>query len=305
MMKRILMTGGTGFVGSNFIKYYTEKSQDLVDHSLEIIPTPIISNLGSRSIFGIDNIEWDMNKPLNFKYHNEIDTILHCGAIVGEKEISPYDYLNVNIRSTIDLLEFSRKNDIKNFVYISTGGVYGTGSNYVKYPEDSACDPVGFYNISKYTSEKLCREYERYYGLNLAILRLFYPYGVGQKGRLVSNMIESIREKRPIIIYKNYAPVINPIYITDVSRIISLIIDGNYTGIYNVCGRDNVSIYEISKIIGGYMKLSPLYRIKDTDGKNLVGDIAHLINMFSSYMYRNVIEVSIKDGLLETVNGSK
>ena len=232
MSRNIIITGGTGFVGSNLVNIFMESDR--------------VYNLGRNRNERCENIYWNLKDsiednelPLN------VDTIIHCASIVGEDRYSKREYLEINSLSTLELLEYSVRAGVTQFVYISTGGVYGFGKT--PFCEENQPKPHGIYSISKYFSEELCREYVE--KLKITILRIFFPYGEGQKGRLVSNLINQIRNNEKVTLNNEGMPYINPIYVTDLSNIIREVINKRLHGTFNVCGNEIVSIKELCEII--------------------------------------------------------
>lgn len=274
MKKRILLTGGTGYLGKNLISTLN-KEYDFI-------------NLGRNSTELCKNIIWNPNETI--KINEEVDTIIHCAAIVGNNQINLSEYINTNIKFTSDLLDICTKNKVRNFIYISTGGVYGFKDE--KFKESDPCNPSGIYNLSKKFSEDLCLLKSN--EMRIVINRLFFPYGPNQQGRLFDNLIRSIIEEKKVNLNIGGAPIINPIYIDDLVKIIKLEIDGNVEGIFNICGEEQISIKNISGIINKYLNISQLeYLYTKNKVSNLLGDnekVSKLLN----YRCRSNINESIK-----------
>jgi UDP-glucose 4-epimerase len=232
MSKKILITGGTGFIGSSLIDSLKGENY--------------IINVGRSENPSCDNIYWNLKDNLNNNPLNDIDIIIHCASIVGNENINKSEYIDINVKSTLELLEYSIKNKIKRFVLVSTGGVYGFSEKILD--EDDICKPGDIYSLSKYFSEKVCELYKD--KLSIVILRLFFPYGEGQKGRLISNLYSNVLEKKRVALSRNGQPIINPVHIFDVVSIIKNIIENNLEGTFNICGDEYLSIEQICRKIG-------------------------------------------------------
>lgn len=236
----LLITGGSGFIGTHLV------------NSLNSMYN--ITNLGRNKNPLCTNIYWNLKTGLDYIAIPPPYAVIHCASIVNSNNSDNYEYIDINVKSTIALLEFCVKNSVKKFIFVSSGGVYG----YSKYAfsEDNSCNPQGIYLLSKYFSEKICTLYKD--KLDIVILRPFFPYGEGQKGRLISNLFYDILNNNVISLNKGGYPKINPIYISDLIDIITLFIKNDVAGIFNVCGDDVISIEELCKTIA-----------KITDKKNL------------------------------------
>lgn len=231
MSRKILITGGTGFVGSNLI------------HSL--MNNYEFISIGRSKNNLCNNIYWDYNGNLSQKINTRIDLVIHCASIVGNSNLDKSQYIDVNVKSTLELLEFCFKNNVKKFIYLSTGGVYGYNNN--EFSEDAECNPLDIYSMSKFFSEKLCSLYND--KISIIILRLFFPYGIGQNGRLISSLISKVLKGEEITLNKNGYPIINPIHIIDVSNIISKLLEIECSGIFNICGDECISVEDLCKKI--------------------------------------------------------
>ena len=114
---------------------------------------------------------------------NDIDVIIHLAQSSKFRDFpsEAEDIFNVNIKSTAQLLDFARKNNVQKFVYASSGGIYGTNSNRA-FNESSpitATDQLGFYLGSKLCGEVLVRNYSTLF--DVITLRFFFMYGPKQQ----------------------------------------------------------------------------------------------------------------------------
>ena len=254
MSKRILLTGGTGFIGSNLIKSLRNENN--------------ITNIGRNKNPLCDNIFWNLEDGLNNLEIDDIDIIVHCASIVGNVNIIKSKYIDINVKSTLELLEFCIKNKIKKFILISTGGVYGFSKKNLV--ENDICNVKEIYSLSKFFSEQVCELYKD--KLSIVILRLFFPYGDGQKGRLISNLYDDICKKKKIMLSKNGQPVINPIHIFDVVNIIKNFIEYDLEGTFNICGNEFFSIEQLCRKIALIENIDdPQFIYGDNDIDNMMG----------------------------------
>jgi len=273
MSKKILITGGTGFVGKNLINSINTENH--------------IINIGRNKNSMCDNIFWNLQDNLDDLLIDNVDVIIHCASIVGNANISKSQYMDINVKSTLELLEFGLKNKIKKFILISTGGVYGFSNNISD--ENDICNAKEIYSLSKYFSEKVCELYKG--KLSIVILRLFFPYGDGQKGRLISNLFNDILKRNEIMLNKNGQPIINPIHIFDVVNIVKNIIENDLDGTFNICGNEFISIEQICRKIAFIVNVhDPQFIYGDNDIDNLMGNSKKICRSLNYNMQVNLNE---------------
>jgi len=273
MSKKILITGGTGFIGRNLINSINTENH--------------IINIGRNKNSMCDNIFWNLKDNLDSLLLNNVDAIIHCASIVGNENINKSQYIDINVKSTLELLEFATKNKIKKFILISTGGVYGFSKKILD--EKDSCNTKEIYSLSKYFSEKVCELYKG--KISIVILRLFFPYGEGQKGRLISNLCNNILKKKKIMLSKKGQPIINPVHIFDVVNIIKNIIKNDLEGTFNICGNELISIEQICTKIAVLANIDDAKFIySDNDIDNLIGNSKKICRTLNYDMKINLDE---------------
>jgi len=273
MSKKILITGGTGFIGRNLINSINTENH--------------IINIGRNKNSMCDNIFWNLKDNLDSLSLNNVDAIIHCASIVGNENINKSQYIDINVKSTLELLEFATKNKIKKFILISTGGVYGFSKKILD--EKDSCNAKEIYSLSKYFSEKVCELYKG--KISIVILRLFFPYGEGQKGRLISNLCNNILKKNKIMLNKKGQPIINPVHILDVVNIIKNIIKNDLEGTFNICGNELISIEQICRKIAILANIDDAKFIYgDNDIDNLMGNSKKICRTLNYDMKINLDE---------------
>ena len=259
-MKKILITGANGFVGSALVRAMRE----------------------DYHVIGVDlrmgdtvSVLWDFRDALpGSLLPSNVDIIIHAGALVGLSALySADDYHCVNVRSCRQLGDYASVAGASQFIYLSTGGVYGMGNG--PWTEDAPLAPTDVYSISKAQGElELHRLAEM---MNLTIVRLFFPYGPGQSGRLIPNLAANIRSNRPARLNNpEGSPRINPVFITDVVVAVTGLIEQRFSGAINLAGPDMVTIRELAETIGRYLSKPVTFDVGDDPPFDLLGDITWL-----------------------------
>jgi UDP-glucose 4-epimerase len=177
-MNSILVTGSSGFIGRKVL----EKLPKL----------GVITDYDNSMRINLQNIDEVMKI-------NSVDTVIHLGGKTPKKELKWNDYFNNNISSTLNILEYCVKKNVKKLIYVSNY-IYGN-PKYSPIDENHPINPHNAYSESKYLAERLCKFYCDKSNLNLIILRPFNIYGESMnQGFLLSNLINSIKTKQKVTI---------------------------------------------------------------------------------------------------------
>ncbi|MCK4332526.1 MAG: NAD(P)-dependent oxidoreductase [Thermoplasmatales archaeon] len=286
---RVLVTGATGFIGSKLVEHI---SKDNVVYCIA---------RSESKIFQSDNVNWiiqDLSKELNNSIlPKKLDAIIHLAQSKHYRNFpeKALDIFLVNDYSTVQLLDYGRRIGIKSFVFASSGSVYARkGGSFL---EDDPLNPTTFYPNSKLISEYLVSSYSNFF--STTILRYFSVYGEGQKNMLIPNLINSVKEGRPIIIYNEEGIKLTPTYIDDAVRATASAISIQENETINVAGGEVISILKLSEIIGEVLGKKPVYEYKtDPNAMDFVANIDKMKSVLGV-----VPEVSIKEGIKRTITG--
>jgi len=233
-MSTILVTGGAGFIGSHLCEKLLEDGHEVInlDNFNDFYDPRIkkrnIQNALSNPRYTL--IEGDIRdeKLLNDIFStNGIDMIVHLAALAGvRKSISnPLEYIDVDIKGTVSLLENTRKYKVKKFVYASTSSVYGLNPTPFK-ETDKIYSPVSPYAAAKEAGELFCRTYHLLYGTPIVCLRFFTVYGPRQRPEMaIHYFTRSIDEGKDISIFGDGSSSRDYTYIDDIVNGIAAAID--------------------------------------------------------------------------------
>lgn len=175
---KVLVTGGAGFIGSHVVDMYLNNGYEVV--IVDDLSTGRKSNLNPKAKFYHLDIR-DPQLEEVFKIEKP-DYINHHAAQMDVRRsvVDPLFDADVNVRGSIHLLELSRKDDIKHFVYISTGGAVFGEPVYLPCDEDHPINPICPYGASKHTAEHYLYMYYVNYGLKYTVIRYPNVYGPRQ-----------------------------------------------------------------------------------------------------------------------------
>jgi len=256
---RILVTGGLGFIGTNFIRYML--SEDPQVEIINIDKMGVGSNSKNLEDLKLSNyrfIKGDISDhEAVSKLIRDVDAVINFAAEthVDRSIKNPQLFVQSNILGTFTLLEAIRRyNRSVNFVQISTDEVYGEvlrGS----FREFDRVNPSNPYSASKASADMLCRAYHRTYGLDVKITRCtnnFGPYQFPEK--LIPKTIIRALKSLPVPIYGTGANVRDWIYVLDHCEAIRLVLEKGQAGeIYNVSSGDEVSNIKVVKEVLQYL----------------------------------------------------
>lgn len=269
-MKKILITGGAGFIGSNFITYF-----------LETNPTYQVVNLDLLTYAGnLDNLKEVENNP-NYTFvkgdicdrvlieklfaeHN-FDGVIHFAAEshVDNSIDGPEAFIKTNVNGTFTLLDVARENWMEapfefkknkencRFHHISTDEVYGTLGETGLFTEETPYAPNSPYSASKASSDFIVRSYFHTYGLNVVTTNCSNNYGPKQHDeKLIPTIIRKAFNNEPIPIYGDGKNVRDWLYVLDHCKGIEIAFQKGKSGeTYNIGGRNERNNLQILSAI--------------------------------------------------------
>ena len=260
-MKKMLITGGAGFIGSNFIHYILSKYNDYQVINLDKLTyaanldnlKDIEDNKNYRFIHGdIADQEFIFKLFENEKF----DIVINFAAEshVDNSILNPQIFTITNILGTQVLLDACRKYNIKRFHQVSTDEVYGElplDDNSILFTEKTPLNPSSPYSASKASADMLVKSYYRTYSLPITISRCSNNYGPYQHlEKLIPLMISKAINNDNLPVYGNGLNVRDWLHVYDHCTAIDLIIhEGKIGEIYNIGGNNEKSNIDVVKII--------------------------------------------------------
>ena len=270
MHKSILITGGAGFIGANFVPYFAQKYKDYLVVNLDALTyagdlnnLTECENLPNYKFVKGDICDTKLIDELFEKY--DIRGVVHFAAEshVDNSIKNPSAFINTNVMGTFTLLEAARKrwldapNKVKagyedcRFHHISTDEVYGTLGKDGFFKETTPYAPNSPYSASKASSDFLVRAYHHTYGLNTTTSNCSNNYGPKQHAeKLIPTIIRKCLAEQPIPIYGKGENIRDWLYVLDHCKAIDLIYHNGKSGeTYNVGGHNERTNMQIVNTI--------------------------------------------------------
>jgi UDP-glucuronate 4-epimerase len=261
MGKRILVTGGAGFIGSTLVEQLLKGGHEviIVDNFDPFYPRKIkernisgfITNPGVTFIEqGIEHYALLEEK---LRLH-EFDLVVHLAAKAGVRPsiLDPLAYQEVNVKGTQNLLEIARKRKIGQFIFASSSSVYGINRNVPWAEKDHVLLPISPYASTKVSGELLGHVYSHLFNIRFIALRFFTVYGPRQRPDLaIHKFAKAVRDGNPITMFGDGETYRDYTYVDDIVRGIVLAIDYDKTmyEVINIGNSDTVSLKKMIEVI--------------------------------------------------------
>lgn len=279
-MKTILVTGGAGFIGSNFIRYILNNSNDYFIINFDKLSYS--GNLGN-----LQDVTEDLNYKKRYKFikadicdenildalftETTIDYVINFAAEthVDRSILSAKPFIESNITGTYTLLEISKKYSVKKYIQISTDEVYGSTENG-RFTESSNLSPNSPYSASKASADLIALSYYTTYNLPVNITRCSNNYGPYQfPEKLIPLMILNALDNKKLPVYGDGLNVRDWIHVNDHCSAILKVLECGKTGeIYNIGSNNDLPNIDIIHKILDILKLpySSIEYVKDRLG---------------------------------------
>lgn len=252
---KALVTGGSGFIGSNIVKLLLEKGYKV----------RVLDNLFSGYLCNIEkyikegSVEF-FNSDIRDKEKTDeacigVDVVFHLAACVGRQRSldDPQLDSSVNVLGTVNVLEGMRHHGVKSIVYSSSAAIFGellTPTIAEDHPQN-ADSPYG---VSKLAAEKMVLAYSGIYGITGVCLRYFNIYGVNQRFDLYGNVIPIFAKRlysgEPITIYGDGLQTRDFVNVRDVARANLLAsLSDKGTGVYNLGSGESITINRLAEMM--------------------------------------------------------
>src|SRR5262245_37026524 len=277
---RILLTGATGFIGWRLTSLLIERG-----HELFCLLRP-----GTPCVAGAMPLPCDLARDTTIEAFPSVDTVIHLAQSHQYRNFpaAAEDVLAVNTLATARLLDRARESGVRRFILASTASVYSARCDLCQ--EDAPLQPDDFYAATKVAAEALLRPYGRHY-LTCA-LRLFAPYGPGQRNRLIPTLIERIRDRRPVTLDGGESGLrLSVTYVDVVSAPFRAASAEGWYGAYDATAPEPTSVRDIATTIVRSLGIAPIFeRTGRAEPSPLIADLNRLATVRNLDKFRSLDE---------------
>jgi UDP-glucose 4-epimerase len=255
-MKKVIVTGGAGFIGSNLV-------DKLIDKGIEVIifddlSTGDVNNINSEAKFY--NLDISNLHPRDYSGFKGVDTIFHLAALarVQPSIEDPLPYNKVNVEGTLQMLLLAHYLEVNRFVYSASSSCYGEAKEFPT-PETHSTNPLSPYGLQKYIGEQYCKMFSEVYNLDTVSLRYFNVYGErmsleGAYKLVIPIFAKQMIENKPLTINNDGEQRRDFTYVGDVvnANILAATHSNKLNGkSFNIGNGDNYSVNELADMFGG------------------------------------------------------
>lgn len=280
--QRILLTGGTGLLGSHFLKNYHDRFDITV----------LTRNKNYKITRNEKVISCDLSRPWSGdEIQGKFDVMMILAQERNYKNFpeNSHNIFMVNVYATHKLLEYAQKNEVAKVIYASTGGIYKEQLSALK--ENSAIRDtfdLSFYFSTKIAGEGLAAAYKNEF--NVTIIRPFFVYGENQNANtLFPGLKRKIQRGEQIILNGENGIKINPIYVADAALALNILVNNDENFVINIAGNEIISIKELSIEIARILKRKPMF-IHDEEKTDIVADNSKLRSILPQDSWTSLTE---------------
>uniref|UniRef100_A0A7C8ZU82 UDP-glucuronate decarboxylase n=1 Tax=Opuntia streptacantha TaxID=393608 RepID=A0A7C8ZU82_OPUST len=251
-VKRILVTGGAGFVGSHLVDRLMMRGDHVIviDNYFTGRKENVLHHLGNPRF---ELIRHDVVEPIML----EVDQIYHlaCPASPVYYKYNPVKTIKTNVMGTLNMLGLAKRVGAR-FLLTSTSEVYG---DPLQHPQPESywgnVNPIGVrscYDEGKRTAETLTMDYHRAHGMQVRIARIFNTYGPRMcidDGRVVSNFVAQALRKEPLTVYGDGKQTRSFQYVSDLVEGLMRLMEGGHIGPFNLGNPGEFTMLELAKVV--------------------------------------------------------
>jgi UDP-glucose 4-epimerase len=251
---RVLVTGGSGFIGSHVVDKLRARGHEPVIYDLRPSPwhsSPAHPTPGRPSVDTVLGSITD-REALERALHS-CDAVAHLAAVadVNDVHASPEDAERVNARGTVAVLEAARRAGVKRIVYASTIWVYSDTESDVVDEDTLLPPPSHLYTSTKLAGELYCKSYQELYGIDYTILRFGIPYGPrAREAAVIPAFVNKAFKGEPLTLSGDGMQSRRFVYVEDLADGVALgISDVAANRVYNLVSDENVTIRQIAELV--------------------------------------------------------
>jgi len=257
-MKNVLITGGAGFIGSNFVRYFLVTREDVrvvnfdkltyagnLESLEDVVTNPrytfIKGDICDRTEVETAFTKFDIDTVIHFAAESHVDRSILGSAV----------FVQTNVVGTHTLLDVAKDRGVDRFIHVSTDEVYGSLGDAGKFTETTPLHPNSPYAASKASSDLLALSYQHTHGLPVIVTRCSNNYGPYQfPEKLIPLMIVNAFVDKPLPVYGDGLNVRDWLYVEDHCSAIDMVLAKGKVGeVYNIGGNNEWKNIDIVKLI--------------------------------------------------------
>ena len=304
--RKVLVTGGAGFIGSNLVRKLLEEGNSVT--VLDNYMSGYRSNLDPFPAVRI--IEGDIrDKTIVESAMQGVEVVFHLAASVGNKRSidQPLMDAEINVLGTLQVLEAARKAGVRKIVTSSSAGIFGELKT-LPIKEDHPVEPDSPYGCTKLCEEKLCLSYAKLYDIEAVCLRYFNVYGPNQRfdayGNVIPIFVFRMLRNEPLLIYGDGEQTRDFVHVDDVVQANIKAADAaGVSGAFNIASGTRITINHLVKMI----TKNESNDVKAEHGPERPGDVKHsLADISLAHEKINYLpSVDLESGIKEYVEWAR
>ena len=279
-MKKAIVTGGAGFIGSNLVDRLIKDGWSVT--IIDDFSTGKSDNVNPAAYCWQQDIS-TVNIDTLTDYMKGVDVVFHLAALarVQPSIENPIPYNEVNIKGTLNILLAAHRGGVKRVVYSASSSAYGE-TRILPTPETAPTNPLSPYGLQKYVGEQYCKMFSEVYGLDTVSLRYFNVYGErmnleGAYCLVMGIFAKQMLDGKPLTITNDGNQRRDFTYVGDVCKanILAATREENFKGdVFNIGNGDNFSVNEVADMLGGEKtygekRIEPFETLADNAKANL------------------------------------
>ncbi len=302
--KKVVVTGGAGFIGSNLAKKLAPDNKTIV---VDDLSTGYLKNIQEE----VDRNQIDFIKgsitdlDLLKEVFKNVDYVFHQAAIpsVPRSVKDPILSNHANVNGTLNVLVAAHYNNVKKVVYASSSSVYGDTPTLPKKEEMTPC-PLSPYAVSKLAGEYYCKVFTGVYTLKTVALRYFNVYGPkqdpdGEYAAVIPKFIMKILDDKSPVVFGDGKQTRDFSFIDDVVQANILAAEGTACGVFNIAGGERITINALAGLIMKIADKKIDIEYKDPRTGDIKHSLADISKAKNGFNYKPNFD--IEKGLEETV----
>ena len=301
--RKVVITGGAGFIGANLAKELVTNNSVIIIDNLSVGKKENLTDLLGENVKFIEGSIGELS--LLKRLFRNVDFVFHQAAIssVHKSIENPLATNEVNVTGTLNVLLASRDTGVKKVICASSAAVYGDTPT-IPQKEEMMPNPKSPYAVTKLVGEYYCRVFQAVYGFPTVSLRYFNVYGPKQDpnsdyAAVIPRFIKRISVGKPPIILGDGEQTRDFVFISDIARANILAAESDVTGVFNIGEGRSTTINQLAELISHIMNKDPGIIFEEAR----VGDIRHsLADISKAGLFGYEPHYDLEQGLRETIS---